>query len=711
VPTGLTGACATTNPCGTCNSNSTCINNTCVFQCNPNCAGRVCGPDGCGGQCSPNNCGTGLYCDNSGLCQSVGNCTRSYCILDNVTGLVAECGFDCGVPCGPIRSGETQATGTCRSNNVNNNQPYLCLGAEPSLCQCLPSCAGRQCGDDGCGVGRRCGNCSTGQYCDGRYCRCQPSCVNPDLSVRTCGGDGCGGSCGNCTGPQDICEETRGSCVCVPTCEPAIRNRSECGVTDGCTQALCVFCNSTEECFEARCIQPGQWTTITSVPTDTIIHSSFQDTADVLLIWGVTGPYNDTADSPEYYDDFNLFVADPFIRKWASRLQIGADAIGQPANLCNGTAGEIFCECKTEDSTITDELDRYFSKCEDSTLLCGPVTGLCLPTLDPYIFTPPNNFMTDWLAYRTRSNAAPLLTESSYITSAFEYCRDRARYRPMVGFNGSLSNPDQPTRSDCVDCQISWATFELRSISDLALSSFEQLDHYNRWLDIASLINEDPDRPENVGDVIIWSDNWVKMLTEVTAVQNIALDFGITLLTAFLSMLIFTANLMVTFLGMLVLVGCAGALFSLFYFFGWQLGIVEALCASVLIGLCVDYIFHLAEVYNDTPNTDSRNTRLRQGMTRMGFALIMGGLVTTVATAALMICQIQAFFKFGVLLTTATFASILYTMTLFAALLSLCGPTGRRCQIPLLEKWHGDHDIDKKMRIDPAIFEGSKAAN
>jgi hypothetical protein len=51
----------------------------------------------------------------------------------------------------------------------------------------------KTCGDDGCGGS--CGDCPPDMYCDGYNCQpyCQPNCWN-----KQCGDDGCGGSCGYC---------------------------------------------------------------------------------------------------------------------------------------------------------------------------------------------------------------------------------------------------------------------------------------------------------------------------------------------------------------------------------------------------------------------------------------------------------------------------------------------------------------------------------
>jgi hypothetical protein len=56
---------------------------------------------------------------------------------------------------------------------------------------CLPLCEQKSCGDDGCGGS--CGSCAENEACAEGQCLCVPSCAG-----KTCGDDGCGGSCGEC---------------------------------------------------------------------------------------------------------------------------------------------------------------------------------------------------------------------------------------------------------------------------------------------------------------------------------------------------------------------------------------------------------------------------------------------------------------------------------------------------------------------------------
>ncbi len=63
-----------------------------------------------------------------------------------------------------------------------------------------------------------------------------PGCVR-DCLFKQCGPDGCGGTCGECEGPQDVCQN--GFCVCQPDCE------GKCGVWDGCG-AFCPPCTGED---------------------------------------------------------------------------------------------------------------------------------------------------------------------------------------------------------------------------------------------------------------------------------------------------------------------------------------------------------------------------------------------------------------------------------------------------------------------------------
>ena len=136
-------------------------------------------------------------------------------------GCLPECA---GKACGP--DGCDGVCGACPLG-------HLC---EDGRCVCVADCAGRACGTDGCGGS--CGSCGSGQICAAGQCACAPACDG-----LTCGADGCGGSCGDCA-PGTTCVD--GSCVCAPHC-----GARECGA-DGCG-GTCGACGDGLACMQGHC--------------------------------------------------------------------------------------------------------------------------------------------------------------------------------------------------------------------------------------------------------------------------------------------------------------------------------------------------------------------------------------------------------------------------------------------------------------------------
>jgi len=192
-------------------------------ECKPNCDGKECGDDGCGG-----SCGT---CGKFGGCKEDGTCA---------------CDYD-------------KCLGTCCAEDE------VCL----NVGCCLPDCEDKECGEDGCGG--ICGECSDEQQCgEGGRCEClyeecgseccqsadevchEDACCLPDCADKECGTDGCGDVCGVCPGPNDECQDD--ACVCEPDCVG-----KECG-PDGC-DGLCgecggdLVCSAGGDCIVDPCIE------------------------------------------------------------------------------------------------------------------------------------------------------------------------------------------------------------------------------------------------------------------------------------------------------------------------------------------------------------------------------------------------------------------------------------------------------------------------
>ena len=106
---------------------------------------------------------------------------------------------------------------------------------------CSAMCEWAECGDDGCGGS--CGSCvGPNQVCLGGQCVCVPDCQGAE-----CGHDGYGCPCGECL-ETELCYD--GKCVCLPQCETA-----ECG-DDGCG-GVCGVCDDADLCTDDYCATVG----------------------------------------------------------------------------------------------------------------------------------------------------------------------------------------------------------------------------------------------------------------------------------------------------------------------------------------------------------------------------------------------------------------------------------------------------------------------
>ncbi len=252
----------------------------CDFTCTPDCEGKNCGDDHCGGSCG--ECGPGQVCTDYGRCCTP-HCEGKQCGDDGCGGQCGQCDYPveyCDLEgrcvndygCTPH---DYPGCPSCACEEcVCNTDPHCCnLEWDFSCAQlckndcggcraCVPDCAGKECGDDGCHG--QCGYCPKGKTCykgkcvehcscgdrecgtspcgdpcgecpEGQECTKDGRCCMPHCNGKECGDDGCGGSCGEC--PGGVCRD--GKCVeCgdEPLCEPDW----ECG-DDGCGHE-CGYC-------------------------------------------------------------------------------------------------------------------------------------------------------------------------------------------------------------------------------------------------------------------------------------------------------------------------------------------------------------------------------------------------------------------------------------------------------------------------------------
>ena len=137
--------------------------------------------------------------------------------------------------------------------------------------------------------------------------------------------------------------------------------------------------------------------------------------------------------------------------------------------------------------------------------------------------------------------------------------------------------------------------------------------------------------------------------------------------------------------------------------YGWELGIVEAVGISILLGACVDYPAHVVERFveldtesstrgeggeggggmeiivgrgfgNQQSDHTKRSERVRSAMTSVGVSVLNASLTTVCSCGVLTFCTVQVFNRVGLIMLTASAVSMFATLFFIPAALALCGP-------------------------------------
>jgi len=128
------------------------------------------------------------------------------------------------------------------------------------------------------------------------------------------------------------------------------------------------------------------------------------------------------------------------------------------------------------------------------------------------------------------------------------------------------------------------------------------------------------------------------------------------------------------------------AMFAVFWLIGWDLGVVEAVGMSLMVGLACDYVFHMAEAYMHTKEKcrpeqgnalTQRYVAMQLALRRMGVSIIGGAVTTVVSSSVLLLTTIQIFTKFGVIVSVTLALSLVYTLFFFTSFGMLIGPRNK----------------------------------
>jgi hypothetical protein len=218
---------------------------------------------------------------------------------------------------------------------------------------------------------------------------------------------------------------------------------------------------------------------------------------------------------------------------------------------------------------------------------------------------------------------------------------------------------------------------------------------------------------------------WPRMFTEVSAVHGTIWAIGIIGVSAFLTVLLFTASVRTSACVIANISAVLACVLAFFYMAGHQLGIVEAVSISVLLGSSVDYSLHIADSYTeccleyakedreratvagdmgvrggdqsddgddamrhfrvsvptslerqDTAWRRERRLLLAQvALRRIGGSVWHAAITTFLSVICLVACVVAIFVEFGQIIAASVISSISFALLVLPALLARFGPT------------------------------------
>merc|ERR1712224_359394 len=166
---------------------------------------------------------------------------------------------------------------------------------------------------------------------------------------------------------------------------------------------------------------------------------------------------------------------------------------------------------------------------------------------------------------------------------------------------------------------------------------------------------------------------WVWMHTQTVFVSSALTGMITGTVLAFVVVLFATQQILVAFASVLTILGVLASVLGSMVALGWELGTIESICLTILAGFSVDYVVHLAHAYVHAEKTE-RSDKVSSALDEIGVSVLGGMLTSASAAVALMLCQLQFFYKFGVFLILTVSISWIWANVAFMASMALFGP-------------------------------------
>ncbi|XP_028314353.1 protein dispatched homolog 3 [Gouania willdenowi] len=234
--------------------------------------------------------------------------------------------------------------------------------------------------------------------------------------------------------------------------------------------------------------------------------------------------------------------------------------------------------------------------------------------------------------------------------------------------------------------KVSWLSMAFESTTYKGKSSFQTYSDFLQWEKFIREQLASLPQSSALQRGFQTCEHWKQIFTEIIGVESALWSLLLSLAICLAAVAVFTAHLLLLLPILITILGVICLVVAVMYWLGWEMGAVEAISLSILVGSSVDYCLHLVEGYllagESTPSTPDhglehgaeRQRRTLEAVKHVGVAIVSSAVTTVISTIPLFFCVIVPFAKFGQIVAINTAVSIFYTLTVTVAMLACVAP-------------------------------------
>lgn len=238
--------------------------------------------------------------------------------------------------------------------------------------------------------------------------------------------------------------------------------------------------------------------------------------------------------------------------------------------------------------------------------------------------------------------------------------------------------------------RVAWMKLNFLTAVPLQQSSHRLEKEYNKWLDFlkdfsamtfeynvtdsyGNVTSTERAPPKASADGVVTAACWVRMATELQAIDGTATSIMVSLAFAVFATVIFTGDIIVSIAALFSMVAIILCVIAILVALGIEFGIVEAISLTILVGISVDFSLHLAEAFTRSHFTH-RGLRGVDAVSRVGYPIFSAAVTTLSAVLPMLWCKITILVNFAQIIPLCISASLVYGLHFFAPVLMIVGP-------------------------------------